>query len=500
MATNNYVTTNEYVPTLVVTDPNGRTSSNPDLEFKTLLSSERNFSNLLKRHAYERLNDTPTARANPPFSTGAAGRLTSLVTSSNGGNPPEILRGYIRRSNMNSSDPTGGYRLYFMFNPETIQRNYVAYLEQGALDPFNTIYGSNNLVAPPGVLDFQFTLLFDRQTENATGAMPRGVLEDFKYFDLVVRGVIEDGTPQLQDNGIMMINPRNVTVVFSPQLSIQGRPYRASVNYTKFDHTMTPIRMEINLSMKIYYFGPLREDFTFSSTKDEGNFEATIPYDEGINYTITAKDIGQARLDNPDPDPGTAAAALALENIQTITSGTNANIRLDALRQAESLGEARVKYAYANANPRPILLDPTIHGLDCSGLVIWAYWKLGALEAIGQRPGEGNTWSLMDFAATHGLYVAGGSSIFTFNDFFIENGLQPGDLLIGPSHVAFCVSVDKNTKQVNTYESNPVYQGPKHGSFPYSQIYGNPNYHTGVIRPKIAGRDTIGGPLGGFIN
>jgi len=73
-----------------------------------------------------------------------------------------------------------------MYNPEAIQRDYVAYIEQQALDPFNTIYGANNLVAPPGILNFQFSLFFDRQTENANGSMPRGVLEDYDYFDLVI--------------------------------------------------------------------------------------------------------------------------------------------------------------------------------------------------------------------------------------------------------------------------------------------------------------------------
>jgi murein DD-endopeptidase MepM/ murein hydrolase activator NlpD len=168
-----------------------------------------------------------------------------------------------------------------MYNPTNIQRDYVAYLEQQALDPFNTIYGSNNLVAPPGILDFSFELMFDRQIENANGSMPRGVLEDFDYFDLVVRGVVPDVQgPHLQDNGIMMINPRNVTIVFSSQLSVQGRPYRAAVQYTKFDHNMVPIRMVISISMKVFYFGKVREDFKFASTQQEATYAATVQYEQ----------------------------------------------------------------------------------------------------------------------------------------------------------------------------------------------------------------------------
>lgn len=496
MTTRNYVTTNEYVPTLVVTDPNGRSSANPDLAFDTLLTSERNFSNLLKRHAYARLNDSSLAKSNPNFSTGVAGRLTSLVTSSTSGNPAQIVRGYIRRSNFNPSDPTDGYRLYFMFNPETIQRDYVAYLEQQALDPFNTIYGANNLVAPPGILDFQFTLLFDRQTENATGEMPRGVLEDYDYFDLVVRGVIPDGqSPQLQDNGIMMVNPRNINVVFSPQLSVQGRPYRASVSYTKFDHRMTPIRMEITLSMKVYYFGPLREDFTFASTQDTGVFEATIPYDESVIYEATYIDVQQAETtDNPSLlNNGASNAHSVLTNINNSVGGINDDVRLAALAQAETLGESTVPYTYGKRD------DPPEGGFDCSGLVYWAYNKIGAVDAIG-GPSAGYTRPMRDRAVEMNTVIAGGNTSVSIDQFFVENYLKPGDLLlsqdVGSDHIAFVKSVDTSAKTIDTYQSYPQ-AGPSSFLYKYT-INGNwfSDHVNYVIRPAAAGSYTVAGNIG----
>ena len=494
MTTNNYVTTNEFVPTLAIRDANGRSTTNPELAFDTLLANERNFASLLKRHSYERLNDSPLARSNPPFETGSAGRLTSMVTSSTSGNTPQISRGYIRRSNLNSTDPTDGYRLYFMYNPETIQRDYVAYIEQQALDPFNTIYGANNLVAPPGILNFQFSLFFDRQTENANGSMPRGVLEDYDYFDLVVRGVVPgEQTNPIQDNGIMMINPRNITVVFSPQLSVQGRAFRASVQYQKFDHKMTPTRMTMTLSMMVYYFGPVKEDFTFANTESEDIFEATIPYDENLQYEVTYNDVQEASLtDNAaliNAPSGVQNARTISAGVGSVVVGPNADVRQRALQQAMTLGEFKVPYTWGKRT------DPPEGGFDCSGLVYWAYTKIGAVDAIG-GPSAGYTRPMRDRAVEMGTIIAGDGTFIPFNQNFVDSGyLQPGDLLLSQDkyadHIAFVKSVDIENKTVYSYESRGG--GPHSDKYVYTQggqwsLFDWYNY---VIRPAAAGTDTV---------
>ena len=81
------------------------------------------------------------------------------------GKPARILRGYIRRAEYDVKDEMSKARLYFMYNPEYITREYVSYLEQSALDPFNTVYQSGNLIAPPSIMNFSFELFFDRQEE-----------------------------------------------------------------------------------------------------------------------------------------------------------------------------------------------------------------------------------------------------------------------------------------------------------------------------------------------
>ena len=249
--------------------------------------------------AYEWLNSSDGGGpgviwTNPPFLGGAAGRLLPMLTTANG-TPARILRGFIRRSEAEIGDITSMSRLYFMYNPDSIVRDYVSYLDQGALDPFNTVFQSGNLVAPPSYMDFSFTLFFDRQEEAAVPSNP-GVFVDYQYFDLVVRNVIPATDPNgsvnntLPDNGVMMVNPRDITVVFSPQLTVQGRPSNASVNFTRFTNRMVPTRMEISLTMRVTYFGPLKDMTPY--VKEEAVTAATIPSsDIEDTYHINIEDM-----------------------------------------------------------------------------------------------------------------------------------------------------------------------------------------------------------------
>lgn len=493
-----FVVVNEFSPSTASPYAEGR-SSITDLTHGASYATSQNFATTMAARAYERLNGEGFSTANPAFDTGVAGRLISSLTDSRSSSEVRILRGYIRRSVVDTStDPTSGYRLYFMYNPATVERQYVSYLDQEALDPFNNIMNSGNLVAPPSILDFNFELLFDRQTENANGSMPRGVLEDFDYFDLVVRGIVPDQqNPALPDNGIMMINPRNLTVVFSPQLSVMGRPTTASVVYEKFDHLMRPVRMRISLGMKAFYIGPVRSDFAFSQSQSEGKFSATIMYDESVKYTVTYEQVKYAKLTLEGNEGGgevTFAADTTGGGVTgTIgaiggTSGTaNAGVRSAALQKAESLGENQYPYI----KTRPVPTDPS-QGLDCSGLVYWAYREIGATSAIGHDD-SGACWTgtLLDRAYDMGTVVAGGD-IGAFDDNFLANGLQSGDLILSHNqHVAFVASVDAAAGTVRTYESYGTGNGPQHVVFPFNQIYGSPNNHTHAIRPGGSAADSI---------
>lgn len=239
------------------------------------------------QYGIERLEDSNKGLSNPPFKLTGSSPFGSIETKY--GASTKITRGYIRRAGQDTSDPTSKYRLYFMYNPESIERQYMSYLDQQALDPYNAMFGSNNMTAPPGILDFSFELLFDRHLEVSQDANHPGTRIDYDFFDRVVRGIAPDvpnGGNTIPDNGIMLVNPRNIAVVFSRDLIVHGRPYNASVNFQKFDHHMTPTRMTIAITMKAFYIGPIQTIPNFNQFNSENVYSATIPYDETkVQYT-----------------------------------------------------------------------------------------------------------------------------------------------------------------------------------------------------------------------
>lgn len=350
--------------------------------------------------AYEWLNSSEAGGpgviwTNPPFLGGAAGRLMPMQETANG-SPARILRGFIRRSEAEIGDITSMSRLYFMYNPTSITRDYLSYLDQGALDPFNSVFQSGNLVAPPSQLDFSFTLFFDRQEEAVIPTNP-GVFVDYQYFDLVVRNVIPSTDPNsmnnaLPDNGVMMVNPRDITVVFSPQLTVQGRPFNASINFTKFTNRMVPTRMEIQLSMRVTYFGPLRDMTPY--VKEEAVTAASIPYSDiedtyhiDINDLIAAKDRIIAdiseKLGTSDGDSGGTGATV------TGDAGPIAKDVIDQLTNAHA-GSLEINAAILEYTKGKVAANGTEYRFaqrswfeaDCSGLVWIAFKEMGHLGTM----------------------------------------------------------------------------------------------------------------------
>lgn len=240
------------------------------------------------QYGQERLDSSTGGMSNPPFEL--AKNRNPLAS----GTQNKILRGYIRRSDLDAADSTSRYRLYFMYNPETIQRQYMSYLDQASLDPYNTMFGTNNMTAAPAILDFSFSLLFDRQLEVAKDPVHPGTKVDYDFFDLVVRGVVPDTGSDgnaIPDNGVMMLNPRNIAVIFGPELAVHGRPYNAQVSFAKFNNRMTPVRLQIDITMKAFYIGPVSTIPDVNRFSSEQIFKATIPYDESVSYSYTPQDI-----------------------------------------------------------------------------------------------------------------------------------------------------------------------------------------------------------------
>ena len=383
--------------------------------------------------AYEwyRYSEATREKANPPFSSDAAGRLIEHIHVSGAnpnGQPARILRGFIRRAETNAADPLSTSRLYFMYNPPSIVREYVNYLDQGALDPFNTVFQSENLVAPPSVMNFTFELFFDRQDEARDPNNP-GVLVDMEMFDMVVRNVIP--VPSLQpipDNGVMMVNPRDITVVFSPEITVQGRPLNASVSYEKFTHRMVPTRMRIQLTMRVLYFGPLREMTTYTAAESVAA--------ESVGFTSRADpDVPFTWGDLEWGATGENVARI-IEAIQNaVASQTTATSAASGEGNAGALAHGKKRAAEFNTkyDKDGLRMDLWKHA-DCSSFA-WGCWaELGMAESVGW-PAWGASWApscadmhttAQSSAATAKLWGYSGTDTKSVG----IPKMQPGDLVL----------------------------------------------------------------------
>jgi hypothetical protein len=275
-----------------------------------------------------------------------------------------------------------------MYNPEIIRRSYIAYLDQQSLDPYNALYGSNNMVAPPGILDFSFELFFDRQIEVASDPNHPGIKVDYDYFDIVVRGVVPDSNENgnaIPDNGIMMVNPKNVTVVFGSDLSVQGRPYNASVSFDKFNNKMTPTRMRLSIAIKAFYIGPVQTVPNYAQFVSENVYTATVPYDESIKYTTTTQEVSTTQLKlNTESSAFTSLFSTPASNASGQYSGPAGTPPADIPRGPFGL---RIMRTSNNTLATP---DPSIPAIELTGQQI-----ISLLAAQGcPKEGAAFLWAL----------------------------------------------------------------------------------------------------------
>ncbi|NBZ97103.1 MAG: hypothetical protein EBR40_11915, partial [Proteobacteria bacterium] len=341
-------------------------------------------------------------------------------------------------------------RLYFMFNPETIVRDYVSYLDQAALDPFNTVYGSNNLVAPPSFMNFRFDLFFDRQDEVASNMDNPGVFADYQFFDLVVRNVIPTDpnsmSTTIPDNGVMMVNPRDITVVFSPQLTVQGRPVNAQVIFEKFSHRMTPIRMRISLEMRVVYIGPMRPMSEYTMETYAAATTNTVTNDDSLDasFTYTELVIADGAANGATGyQPGVnLTVGSGLGSLLGLSDSPNMNVRIAALQWARE----HVRPGYTEYNNSTTLrargVDPSgaFKYVDCSALVWYAYNAIGMTSKMrwgGSTSSPSNTSNMIDAFSRGGIQTLirwtpadkAQVSLF-FKEPSNRSKIQAGDLLL----------------------------------------------------------------------
>ena len=479
--------TNSYVA--LVSNPYGFSGAAPNnlanVPSKWAASNGLTPEELTQKLAYEWLNsyEITGADSNPPFTSGAAGRL---IPGLNGGQ--RIVRGYIRRANYEAGDFVSKARLNFMYNPENIVRDYVSYLDQAALDPFNTVYGSSNLVAPPSFMNFRFDLFFDRQDEVSQDINNPGVFADYQFFDLVVRNVVPTDPNQvntsLPDNGVMMVNPRDITVVFSPQLTVQGRPINAQVVFEKFSHKMTPTRMRIALEMRVVYIGPMRSFTEYTMDTATQTTQDTVAADDSSTFVFNNDDalIADGATNGASAFTGAANSSVqtGLNNVTGISNPANATVRQQAMQKAFALVSPTTIYDAVGAKTTPGP-DGKLRYATCSSLVWHAYDQIGMTDKMAW--GGSKSWTSDTRTMIASLPKNRMTRVFTWDDsgrsqaatYFSDATnrakIQPGDLLYRDAemqhtqvgHVAFFVGWSADGSSFQMFDAASKSSSPQVG-------------------------------------
>jgi hypothetical protein len=204
-----------------------------------------------------------------------------------GGGVNRILRGYLRRQKVVAGKPESFVRLYFMYNPDQVQRQYLSWNDSTTLDPANEmgVDSDNAMASVPSLTTLSFTLYFDRQIEVMSIDEHPGVMVDLQTFD-VLSGNMVYGDPATGNETIVlppgMSIPDNtdvgenhsgqlqpttgnaqtmVTAVFAPSLAVQGVLSGANATFTKFSPRMTPTTMALTLTLLVQFVGKNNNQF-----------------------------------------------------------------------------------------------------------------------------------------------------------------------------------------------------------------------------------------------
>jgi hypothetical protein len=418
---------------------------------------------------------------NPPF----LGVGSTLAGGSNGRTPGfmgddaahRILRGYIRRydinpaSKDNAADAAQSYnsRLYFMWNPEVIERKYAALADlQNFLNLTNSASGpvDNKKTKPYLQTDVGFQLHFDRQEEVSRFKDHPGVLIDLAVFDLLAQGGSPAGqstTQSLPTDQTDLAPPSQslafdptvmIAVIFSPYLVYFGTLTDVQVTFLKFSHRMTPTRMDVNLSMRLHAFGDLAE----LRASDQGSVSASASA-----AAHKASPLGEV-------DPGLVSAKTDQDkdrlNIQGAVDAMSWGENWMAGRVTPSgvmydSGAARCAGAEKDSYDNPASNIPS--GMDCSSFVSRSFCVIGWGGPLGINPctdtngyeaaikGNPDAWYVYWFGNELARARNNGDSTAAVATVLADQ-LRPGDCILrsgsGPNgHIAFIHAVlDKGNK------------------------------------------------------
>jgi hypothetical protein len=217
---------------------------------------------------------------------------------------------------------------------------------------------------------------------------------------------------------------------------------------------MVPTRMQIDLTIRATYLGPLRPQTTY--TAEEWTTADTVPMGEAI----AKYQFDYAEVDNATQNPGTIPS---VDESGTNVGAGSGVARADALTYAinhvipTGSGDSgkrpatKTKYNKDNRNANMIIVDgkSIFDYVDCSSLVVRSYIAVGAAKGMGWNSG---TWTGdMVKQAQNPATFPGQVRECSFEN--LTNWAQKGDLLLRPAgyngkkdgHVSFFGETVGNT-------------------------------------------------------
>lgn len=487
---------------------------------------------------------------NPAFvGIGSTGRVPQWMQGE-GGVTKRILRGYMRRSTVYPLSQPGlsdqqkatNAKLYFMYNPSDVMRQYVSYTALAGQSSDNPESATSGGQQVPAMVTMNMELLFDRQEEVARFPNHPGVLVDLAVFDMLIGNNITSYDDVMNRDvnfgdasaSTAVSTPSGgadtatlkpgldiyITIIMSPSLVFEGKIMEASALFQKFSHRMTPTRMTLTVTLWLNYTGKL-----IPATSVNAADQASAAWRRDLSAT---KDTV-----NPTVKAASKAAALNL-NYQGRLLAVNWAERwtAEAGQRVNSTGPyaGTTGSYYANSKRDGIMHDrcdgfandDLVAGgapayFDCSSLCYRAYHAVGWENALHLGPdcapasdffidsalGNSDVWSYQELKGATISNASASLRDSLCHDFDLwdpENTGQPGpntgDMLVrrgagSAGHIAFIHSkLSGDASNYRGWQWKVIHsccpdEPVKYGTYTTEQIiFGGDNRpYTHIIRP-----------------
>lgn len=218
-----------------------------------------------------------------------------------------VYRGYMREffhpGQGNKPKPKETYQLSFLYNPNTVSVGYDLSAGSNQYMPWMQTSEGLEGTSSPGMagITMSFDLLLERLgipgapvPKNVTAYKPDGVMHDIRIFDKILsRGMGGDNKLVYSYMSVVRVRFSRHGGGIHPPLGFIGVITGASLNYTRFNIDMVPVRASIGVTLRAYMTNPeITEDGT---SGPGGNVGYTMKYAGRLGQRLLRVTAGASR-------------------------------------------------------------------------------------------------------------------------------------------------------------------------------------------------------------